>query len=257
MKLSELLQGMAYQRVSGSLQREISGLALDSRQVRDGYGFVAVKGAVTDGHRYAADAVQRGAVAVLCTEGVVALPEHVTVVRMGCTPGTLSELAQRLYGQPRCVLIGITGTNGKTTSAYFTRYFLERHGWPCGLIGTVVYEFGGRSIPAARTTPDIFELHRLLHQMAGAGARAVVMEVSSHALAQERIGRLEYDVAVFTNLTQDHLDFHHTMEEYYRAKRKLFDHLAQGGRVGVARAIVMVDDTWGERLAGCLLYTSP
>lgn len=249
MKLNELLHSVPHQRLSGPLQREINGLALDSRQVREGYAFVACKGAVTDGHRFVADAVQRGAAAVLCSEAIGPQPEHVTVVRMTCTPDVLTQLAQRFYGQPPCILIGITGTNGKTTSAYVTRYLLEQAGCPCGLMGTVVYEFGTRSIPAARTTPDVFELHRMLHQMAAAGARAVAMEVSSHALVQQRVGALKFDAAVFTNLTQDHLDFHHTMEEYYRAKRLLFDRLAPAGRVPTPAALVMIDDDWGRRLA--------
>lgn len=250
MKLSDLLRTLPHQRVSGSLQREITGLALDSRQVREGFAFVACKGAVTDGHRFAADAVQRGAAAVLCSDAISPLPEHVAAVRMECSPTVCAQLAQRFYGQPACALIGITGTNGKTTSAYLTRYLLEQAGWPCGLLGTVVYEFGARSIPAARTTPDVFELHRLLHQMAAAGARAVVMEVSSHALVQQRVGNLTFDAAVFTNLTQDHLDFHHTMEEYYRAKRMLFDRITATPRVPGRAGIVMIDDMWGQRLAG-------
>ncbi len=249
MKLSDLLHMLPYQRISGALNREICGMALDSRQVREGYAFIACQGSVTDGHRFINDALQRGAGAVICSGAAGAVPDSVAVIRMACTAEILTQLAQRMYGQPPCALIGVTGTNGKTTTAYITRHFLSQAGWPCGLLGTVVYEFGARCIPAARTTPDVFELHRLLHQMAASGARAAVMEVSSHALVQQRTGALAFDVAVFTNLTQDHLDYHHTMDEYYAAKRLLFDRIAPSAHAPGPAAVVMIDCPWGRRLA--------
>jgi len=232
------------------MRTEITGLALDSRQVRSGYLFVARKGLETDGHRFIGDAVQRGAAAIAVTARESVAPESVALVAVDGSTDVLSQLAHKFYGQPSCRLIGITGTNGKTTTGYLTRYYLENAECRTGLIGTVAYEFGARSIPAKRTTPDVFELYRLLHQMTESGAEAIVMEVSSHALVQNRIGRLVFDVAAFTNLSLDHLDYHKTMEEYYAAKRRLFEQLRPGD-VGIRhRAAVSLEDQWGRRLTG-------
>lgn len=250
MKLDAILKSLECSLIRGSADAEISGIALDSRQVRSGYLFIACKGADTDGHQFIGDAFERGAAAVMIANPSAAVPGAIPVVGYEHSMAFLAELAEVFYGQPACTIIGITGTNGKTTSSYLIRYFLEQCGIPAGLISTVAYEFNSRSIPAARTTPDVFQLYRLLHQMVEKGAKAVVMEVSSHALVQNRTGALLFDCALFTNLTRDHLDYHHTMDEYYCAKRRLFGMLkpvdAGDGR---RRAVVSVDDEWGEKLA--------
>jgi UDP-N-acetylmuramoyl-L-alanyl-D-glutamate--2,6-diaminopimelate ligase len=215
--------------------------------------FVARHGATVDGHAYVDDAVARGAAAIAITAGSASLAPDITVVRVEPSLATLTHLAARFYGQPSAALIGVTGTNGKTSTTYFVRHFLESHGIPTGIIGTVVYEFGTRSLPAARTTPDIFQLHDMLHQMSSAGARAIVMEISSHALEQQRVGALRFDAAAFTNLTQDHLDYHHTMAAYFDAKRLLFDLLKPPDqRATVTPFVIGIDDEWGARLADAL-----
>jgi UDP-N-acetylmuramoyl-L-alanyl-D-glutamate--2,6-diaminopimelate ligase len=206
---------------------------------------------MTDGHLYIADALERGAQAVAVTHAGAAVPGDASVVAFEPSPRNLALLAERFYGVPPCALVGITGTNGKTTTTYMIRHHLARAGRSVGLLGTIVYEYGDRSVPAARTTPDVCSLYRVLHEMANRGADAIVMEVSSHALAQERVGNLQFDVCAFTNLTRDHLDYHHTMDEYYAAKRLLFDRLRAGGPQQRA-AIVCVDDEWGRRLAAGL-----
>jgi len=248
MKLDQVFQHLKWQRVSGPATAEITGLALDSRQVRSGYLFVALKGSVTDGRRFIGDAIARGATAIASNEPVAGVPDSVACIVLEPSPENLAAIAHSFHGQPACRLIGVTGTNGKTTVTYFLRHLLERAGLATAIIGTVVYEFGARSIPADRTTPDLFQLYRLIHQMTEAGARAVAMEISSHALDQLRAGFLELDAAIFTNLTQDHLDYHETMEEYYQAKRKLFNRLKKTADVAVP-AVVGVDDAYGRRLA--------
>ena len=244
MLLSELLKDIPHEIVKGGDKIEISGISLNSRQMKPGFVFVAKKGAVADGNFYIEDAAERGAVAVFTTEVPKLIPENLTIVKMAQDAETLAMLAHRFYGQPKCKLIGVTGTNGKTTSAYVIRNFLSAAGQTVGLIGTISYEIKERKRPASRTTPDVFELYALLSVMDKEGADAVVMEVSSHAAEQKRIGNLLFDYLIFTNLTQDHLDYHHSMEEYYGAKRRFFDHTKEE-----ALCLVMIDDEWGERLA--------
>ncbi len=250
MQLTDLLNGLTWEHVSGTLERDVCGITLDSRMVKPGMLFVALRGEVADGHKFVADAVERGASAIAVTARGSAFAPEITVVRLNACPATLAHLAQRMYGQPACALVGITGTNGKTTSTYLVRHFLTQHGLPTGIVGTIVYEFGARRIPAARTTPDIFQLYGTLAQMACSGARAIVMEVSSHALEQERLGQLTFDVAAFTNLTQDHLDYHGTLDAYFAAKATLFDRLAPVPRqAGAFTSVIGIDDAWGQRLA--------
>lgn len=244
MLLTELLKGIEHEALQGSTNCQISGISLDSRQVKPGFLFVAKKGAVADGSFYIADAAERGASAIVVAEPPKLPPKGVTIIRLEESKENLAQLAHRFYGQPRCRLIGLTGTNGKTTSAYAVRNLLAAGGRKIGLIGTIANEIGERRRPASRTTPDVFELYALLNFMDQEGAEAVVMEVSSHAAAQNRIGLLRYDAMVFTNLTQDHLDYHNTMEEYYAAKRSFFEHGKED-----ATSYVMVDDEWGRRLA--------
>lgn len=244
MLLNELLSNIPHEIVKGNDKAEISGISLNSRQIKPGFVFVAKKGAVADGNFYIEDAAERGAAAVFVTEVPKLIPENLTVVKLSQDEDTLSLLAHRFYGQPKCKLIGVTGTNGKTTSAYVIRNFLSTAGLTVGLIGTISYEIKDRKKPASRTTPDVFELYALLSTMDKEGADAVVMEVSSHAAVQKRIGNLLFDYLIFTNLTQDHLDYHHSMEEYYGAKRRFFDHAKED-----SLSLVMIDDEWGERLA--------
>lgn len=225
---------------------QIKGIAYDSRHVRPGYVFVAIPGRHHDGAAFVEEAITRGASAVIA-ESPVSVPRQVSFLRVPDAREALANISGVFYDHPsrRLDLIGITGTNGKTSTSFMAKAILERAGRAPGLVGSVCYEFGGRSIPAARTTPEAPDLNAMLDQMLRAGCRSAVMEVSSHALHQKRVEGLAFDVAVFTNLTRDHLEYHGTMEDYAEAKALLFDQLDEG-----ARAVLNVDDPFGRRLAG-------
>jgi UDP-N-acetylmuramoyl-L-alanyl-D-glutamate--2,6-diaminopimelate ligase len=225
---------------NGAPEVEVTGLAYSSRSVSEGALFFCVPGFTSDGHDYAPDAVQRGAVALVCERPLdLGVPEVVVDdVRAAMGPA-----AARFYGHPtaRLRVAGITGTNGKTTTAFLLRDVLEHAGLPTGLMGTVKQVVGGREEEAVRTTPEAIDLQATFVRMLEAGDKACAMEVSSHALELGRAEGIDFAVKVFTNLTQDHLDFHPDMEAYYAAKRRLFD------RPGPA--VVNVDDAYGRRLA--------
>lgn len=220
---------------------EISDLVYSSRDVTPGSLFFCVRGFTVDGHEFAADAVNRGAAALVCERPLgLGVPELVVEDARAAMPA----LARRFFRDPsrEVEVIGITGTNGKTTTGYLVRQILEAAGKPCALLGTVAWIIGGVETPAERTTPEAIDLVRALRTMADAGERACAIEVSSHALELGRADEVAFSAAVFTNLTQDHLDFHATMEDYFAAKRLLFE-----SNPGVA--IVNVDDEYGRRLA--------
>lgn len=248
MKLSELLKKVKHLAVRGNHEREVSGIAYDSRQVTPDALFVAVPGVHCDGFEYAEDAVKRGA-SVIVTSHTRLSAREVTQVQVEDTRLALAEISDGFYGHPSGTLavVGITGTNGKTTTAFMVRDILESVGRTPGLIGTVHYEIGARIIPARRTTPEALDIQNYLNQMVRAGCRSVAMEVSSHALDQRRVACVDFDVAIFTNLTRDHLDYHHTMEGYFEAKRRLFTGLGQGHKRAVA--VINHDDPWGRKLA--------
>lgn len=235
MNLRELLGAISPLETSGDTGADVLGVRGDSRRVRRGDLFVATRGAAADGHDYIADAVAAGAVAVVC-EKRGAAPPGVAVIRVANSRRALARLADAFHGKPstRLKMIGITGTNGKTTTSLLLASALEAAGIPTGVIGTLAVRFGNREIPAANTTPPADDLHDLLGQMVQAGIKAAVMEVSSHALHQGRTEGVAWDAAVFTNFTQDHLDYHGTMEAYYEAKQRLFESLGRGGKAGAA-----------------------
>lgn len=221
---------------------EISGIAYDSRKVNKGNVFVCIKGYETDGHKYAGAAVQNGA-AVIVAEDEINV--DVPVVKVPDTRKTIAELACRFYGYPsrKLLLVGITGTNGKTTTTYLIKSILEEAGKRVGIIGTNQNIIGDKILltkSTTPTTPNALELQQLFTEMVYNGAEYVVMEVSSHALELERVHGCEFAVGVFTNLTQDHLDFHKTMENYFKAKAKLFDISKKG--------VVNFDDEHGKRI---------
>jgi UDP-N-acetylmuramoyl-L-alanyl-D-glutamate--2,6-diaminopimelate ligase len=220
---------------------EVGALAYDSRTVAPGALFFCVPGFETDGHDFAADAVARGAAALVVERPLgLGVPEVVVdSVRVAMAPA-----AARFYGDPSAELevVGVTGTNGKTTTAFLARALLEAAGRPCGLLGTVTSVVGGRERGVVRTTPEAIDLQRDFRAMLDGGDRACAMEVSSHALALHRTDAIHWSVTVFTNLSRDHLDFHATMEEYFVAKRELFV-------AGPGASVVNVDDPYGRRLA--------
>ena len=234
----------------GSLQVAVSAVTDDSRHVRPGTVFVAVKGERDDGHAYLDRAVDAGAVALIVQDPSSLRAADIAAVGIRNTRRALGVLASRLLGDPsgRLRMIGVTGTNGKTTTTYLAKAVLEAAGKRAGLIGTVSYHIGSECIEASHTTPGAVDLQHLLGRMEGAGLDSVVMEVSSHALAMDRTSGCEYDTAVFTNLTQDHLDYHRTMEEYFQAKLRLFTGLQAELKSGSKRAVLNADDPWTARI---------
>lgn len=231
----------------GDLGVFVKAITDDSRAASSDSLFVAVKGERVDGHRFISAALKGGASALVVQEAVSGISRP--FVRVEDSRRALGLLGSRFYGDPsgRIRMIGITGTNGKTTTTYVCKALLEGLGRHVGLIGTVAYQIGTRTTPAAHTTPGALELQRLLAEMVTNGCATAVMEVSSHALAQDRTSGCEYDVTVFSNLTQDHLDFHKTMEDYFQAKLRLFTGLAEGHKRN-KRAIINVDDAYGGRI---------
>ena len=252
MQLKILADSIPVQEVLGPLDREVDGIFYDSRRVQKNGLYVAVRGAHFDGHQFTEQAIERGASAI-----VVERPEshsRATSLVVADSRLALADLAFTYYKKPalRLKMAGVTGTNGKTTTTFLIKHICETAGLRSGLIGTVRYEIGERVLPATRTTPESLDLQELLAQMAGAGCKAAVMEVSSHALAQERTRGLEWDVAVFTNLTQDHLDFHQTMANYFEAKALLFTGLKDQPNKKQAAAVLNIDDPAGEKLVSRL-----
>ena len=237
MTLRELMGPAAQEDV------EVSGLAYDSRAVGPGTLFFCVRGFRHDGHDHAPDAVRRGA-AALVVERTLGVDERVPEVVVPSARAAMAEAAVRFHGDPTGELdvVGVTGTNGKTTTCFLVRALLEAGGRRCGLLGTVKSVVGGVEREVARTTPEAIDLQATFREMLDAGDRACAMEVSSHALALHRVDGVRFAVAVFANLTQDHLDFHSDMEDYFAAKRQLF-------QMGPGPAVVNVDDPYGRRLA--------
>lgn len=242
MKLKDLLRKVPIQQVRGAKNLVINGISAHSKQIGPGYLFVAKKGASDDGSRYIPEAIQNGATAILSDLYDPSLRD-VTQLIVDNVLETEALLSACFYGFPSQDLftVGITGTNGKTTTAHLVKCLLDRLGSSCGLIGTISYILGDEEYDATRTTPDVETNHRFLHEMLVRENRSAVMEVTSHALTQGRVLEIDYDVAVFTNLSQDHLDYHKTMEEYALAKRKLF-------LQNPSWAVVNADDPWHTKI---------
>ena len=218
MQLKILASAISPRQIIGPLDRVVEGIAYDSRRVQRNFLFVALRGEKSDGHQFVEQAIEKGA-SVIVTEQEVQ-QARATCIVVENTRHALADLGAAFYERPmrRLKLAAVTGTNGKTTTTFLLKHICEKAGLRCGLLGTVRYEIGDRVLPAVRTTPESLDIQELLAQIADAGCKAVAMEVSSHAIAQDRTRGLEWDVAVFTNLTQDHLDFHGTMENYFEAK---------------------------------------
>lgn len=249
--LDSLLGSLAQNtRVIGARDKTITAVTIDSREVRPGALFVALRGEHTDGHQFLSQAVERGAVAVM-VEQLCDVPAHVTTIVVPDSARALSQIADAFYGAPSRDLIvaGITGTNGKTTASQMTASILTAGGVPCGTIGTIGARFGDREWPLANTTPLAPQLHELLAQMRDLGAKGVAMEVSSHALALQRVADIRFRIGALTNVTRDHLDFHKTFEAYASAKRRLFDM--------APRCVLNGDDELGERWARELRARKP
>jgi UDP-N-acetylmuramoyl-L-alanyl-D-glutamate--2,6-diaminopimelate ligase len=237
----------------GALDVEISSLATDSRAVQPGALFFALPGSHTDGRRFVAQALERGAVAVAAPEPIELAPS-VARLAFASIERSMSAIAARFYDHPtrKLALLGVTGTNGKTTVTHLLESIWRTAGFQPGLVGTIYYRVGERTWPAPFTTPQAVELQRLLAEMVEAGATHVAMEVSSHALAQDRVADCEWNGALFTNLTRDHLDFHDDMESYFAAKQRLFTELLAASPKPDRFAAINRDDPYGERLASAV-----
>lgn len=249
MTIDELVKQMGQGRIVGNAAVEITGIQHDSRQVEPGNLFCAIPGFRTDGHLYCPEAKTRGASAFL-VERADAIPPGASGIVVDNARVALAKAADVYYGHPsgRLWMVGVTGTNGKTTTTHLVRAVLEGNDVPCGLTGTLHTLVGPETLKVVRTTPEAPDLQRILRHMADRGMRAAVMEVSSHALALSRVDHVDYDVAVFTNLTQDHLDFHKDFESYFRAKALLFERLGDGPEKGPRAALINGDDPHAERL---------
>ena len=243
MKLSELLKLIKPIAIIGNAEAEITGVNIDSRKIENGHLFVAIKGTQTDGHRFIPKALELGAIAVLCEDMPQKQQQGVTYIQVASTEDAVGPVATVFYGEPslKLKLVGVTGTNGKTTIATLLYNMFRQFGHKCGLLSTVCNYIEGTPIPADHTTPDPIELNRLLHQMVEAGCEYAFMECSSHAIAQKRIGGLVFAGGLFTNLTRDHLDYHKTFENYRDAKKAFFDSLPKE-----AFAITNADDKNGS-----------
>jgi len=246
-RLKKIIENMdGLREIRGKTSMEIKGLACDSRQVKEGYLFVAVKGLRFNGLDFIDDAIQRGAQAVILkSDAAYAVKGGVTFIYVDDARGALSQISRVFYGDvsKKMRLIGVTGTNGKTTATYLLENLFKIKSEEAGVIGTINYRFSDRLIPAFNTTPGVLDLYSLLSSMHNRGIKNCILEVSSHSLQQGRVDTLSFDIAIFTNLTSDHLDFHKTLENYLASKMKLFTKIKHGGY-----AIINIDDPYSERI---------
>ena len=243
MILNQLLKNIKPVCIKGDTDIDITGVNIDSRKIRDGHLFVAMRGTQVDGHTFIGKALEQGANAILCEEIPTETKANVTYIQVESTEDAVGKVATLFYGNPsaQLKLVGVTGTNGKTTIATLLYNMFRKFGHKCGLLSTVCNYIEGEAIPADHTTPDPIELNKLLHQMVEAGCEYAFMECSSHAIAQQRIGGLKFAGGLFTNLTRDHLDYHKTFENYRDAKKAFFDGLSKD-----AFAITNADDKNGS-----------
>ena len=242
MKLENILKDINVIETTGCINQEISGIHIDSRQIESGHLFVAVKGTQTDGHAYINKAIEKGASAIVCEMLPEELKKDVTYIKVMDTEDSVGKLATAFYGNPtdKLELIGVTGTNGKTTIATLLYNMFRQFGYKVGLISTVCNYIDDVAIPTEHTTPDPITLNKLLGRMADEGCKYAFMEVSSHSVAQKRIGGLKFAGGIFTNLTRDHLDYHQTVDNYLKAKKAFFDNLPKS-----AFALTNLDDKNG------------
>ena len=242
MKLCEILKSIKTIEVIGDTEVEITDVNIDSRRIASGHLFLAINGTQTDGHKYIGKAIEQGAVAIICEDMPEERKEGVTYVKVTSSEDFAGIVATTFQGNPseKLKLVGVTGTNGKTTIATLLYNMFRKMGHKCGLLSTVCNYIDGEAVPADHTTPDPIELNRLLRRMVDAGCEYAFMECSSHAIAQKRIGGLKFAGGLFTNLTRDHLDYHKTVENYRNAKKAFFDMLPKD-----AFAITNADDKNG------------
>ena len=248
--LKDILSTLDVQQVQGNQNVSIQDITADSRAVKPNSLFIALDGATVDGHNYIDKAVAAGAVAVIVSKPVT-VPDDVCAITVSDTRQAMMVCVPYFFDYPanRMRMVGVTGTNGKTTTTHMIRHILKAQGHKVGVIGTVHIMIGDTSYPIHNTTPDVVDLQHILHQMVQENVEYCVMEVSSHALALGRVSGVEFDTAVFTNLTQDHLDFHKTFENYLAAKCKLFEQVSAPNQVKDNKgAVINIDDSYGHRV---------
>ena len=240
MKLRNIMENIKFDIISGSIDLDIKKIQYDSRNVKQGDVFFCIEGYNVDGHKYVQDAIKNGAVAVVCQKNID-MNLNCSVIKTNDSRKALAISSANYYKNPSrdMKIIGITGTNGKTTSAFMIKEILEQKGYKVGLIGTIANYIGNKKIHTERTTPESLELHELFSEMVESKVDYCVMEVSSHSLSLDRVYGIEFCESIFTNLTQDHLDFHKTFENYFSAKLKLFQN--------TKNSIINTDDTYGEK----------
>lgn len=243
MIITELVNRIPVLEIHGDNNREVTELVIDSRKVTENSLYIAMRGTVVDGHSFIASAIEKGAAAIVCEEFPETLVEHVTYVQVKDSSKALGHLASNFYGNPsqKLKLIGVTGTNGKTSVSTLLFDVFKNLGYPAALLSTVEIRIGEEVIPATHTTPDVITINRILAEAVEKGCEFAFMEVSSHGIAQNRIEGLHFKIAGFTNLTHDHLDYHKTFEEYLKTKKRFFDQLED-----TAIAITNVDDKNGN-----------
>lgn len=242
MKLLDLLKGVDYELLEGTVEKEVNHIQYDSRKVNEGDLFVCLTGFEVDGHDYANKAIEAGAKVVLCEKKIDIKSEGVTVLLVNEGRKALATMSANYYGHPTksLKLIGVTGTNGKTTTVYLLKSMLEKAGKKVGLVGTIANYIGENKLKSERTTPESLELQKLFKDMVDVNCEYCVMEVSSHSLQLDRVYGCEFEVGIFTNLTRDHLDFHKSFDNYYNAKFKLFERSKA--------SVINVDDDYGYRV---------
>ncbi|GAA0689141.1 UDP-N-acetylmuramoyl-L-alanyl-D-glutamate--2,6-diaminopimelate ligase [Clostridium cadaveris] len=253
MKVKDLLKDIDYKILQGEDNINIEGLNYNSKEIKAGDVFFCIKGLKSDGHKYAESAIKNGAKAIVCEENISNKDNEVVIIKVEDTRKALAIASSNYYDNPskKMKIIGITGTNGKTTTAFMMKNVLEKAGFKVGLIGTVANYIGDKKLKAERTTPESLELHKLFNDMVEAGVDYCVMEVSSHSLYLHRVYGINFSDSIFTNLTQDHLDFHKTMENYFEAKCILFNN--------AINKVINIDDDYGRRITslfeGCNTYS--
>ncbi|MEW6377279.1 MAG: UDP-N-acetylmuramoyl-L-alanyl-D-glutamate--2,6-diaminopimelate ligase [Thermodesulfobacteriota bacterium] len=248
MELEKLLEGVEIRRITGETHQEIEGIAYHSRQVGKGFLFVAIRGMEIDGHQFIGEAIERGAEAILLEE-----EREISTRTMISVPNSrkaLAKISSNFYGDPssKVRLIGITGTNGKTTTAYLLESIFKKAGYAVGVIGTINYRFGQSTIQASNTTPESLDLQRILWEMVREGVSHVVMEVSSHGVDLDRVFGCHFDGVIFTNFTSDHLDYHKTLKHYFESKRKLFSDFLIRSQKPIRFAVTNHDDSRGKEM---------
>ncbi|MFX0548899.1 UDP-N-acetylmuramoyl-L-alanyl-D-glutamate--2,6-diaminopimelate ligase [Hathewaya histolytica] len=242
MLLTNILKGIDFKLISGSLDIEINKICYDHRKIENGDLFFALKGATVDGHDFIKEAIKKGAIAVVLSKEVQDDFHNTTLIQVEYGRKALAKASSNYYDNPsdKLKLIGITGTNGKTTSTFMIKSILESEGHKVGLVGTIANYIGNKKIDSSHTTPESLELHKLFKEMLDEGIEYCVMEVSSHSLSLDRVYGVKFKYGIFTNLTQDHLDFHKTFDAYFEAKYKLFE-MSEN-------AVINIDDPYGERI---------